>query len=364
VTPIAKHIQEEIERHGPISFAHYMELALYAPGMGYYERQKEIGRYGDFFTSVSVGPLFGELLAFQFAEWLGGEKCLDRVQLIEAGAHQGALAADILGWLERRRPHLYSRVEYIVVEPSTNHRAWQEDKLRAWGAKIKWVTDMGEIGASPAKRIVFGNELLDAMPVHRLVWDRGESAWKECYVAGKNGTFSWQRGAVSPEVAGALPVIGPELAEVLPDGFVIEHSPAAVAWWRNAAKRVGQGKLLTFDYGYTSDEQFRPERSNGTLRTFGQHHAGGDLLEKPGELDITAHVNFTAIEAAGRAAGLATEAFMEQGKYLTQILARTQAAPDGFDPWTPARTRQFQTLTHPGHLGHAFRMLVQNTGRS
>jgi SAM-dependent MidA family methyltransferase len=357
---LASQIQEEIRRDGPVSFAHFMELALYAPGLGYYERQREIGRRGDFFTSVSVGPLFGQLLAFQFAQWLGRDGSFDRLQIVEAGAHQGALAADLLDWMQRRRPDLLARMQYCLVEPSPARRAWQEQTLRDWLPGVKWVSDVAEAGPQEAGRIIFCNEFLDAMPVHRLAWDAAGKKWEECRVACENGAFVWQQAAPPPELAQCLPRIAPDLAAVLPDGFVLDHSPSAVAWWKKAAATLAHGKLLTLDYGLTDEELFRPERSGGTLRTYARHHPGGGLLDNPGECDITAHVNFSAIEAAGRAAGLATEGLMGQDKFLTQILAQTQAEPGGFDAWTPSRTRQFQTLTHPGHLGRAFRVLIQS----
>ncbi|MGD0813340.1 MAG: SAM-dependent methyltransferase [Verrucomicrobiota bacterium] len=353
-------IQEEIRRDGPISFARFMELALYAPGLGYYERQREIGRRGDFFTSVSVGPLLGELLGFQFAQWLGRDGAPNRLHIVEAGAHQGALAADILGWLRKWRPDLLARLEYCLVEASPARRAWQEQTLRDWLPLVKWVSDIAEACPEPGSRIIFCNEFLDAMPVHRLVWDAAGKKWEECVVACEKGAFVSRQAPPPPELAEGLPRIAPELAAVLPPGFVLEHSPAAVAWWKKAAATLARGKLLTIDYGLAEQERLRPERSGGTLRTFARHHAGGGLLDNPGECDITAHIDFCAIEEAGRAAGLATEGLMEQGQFLTKILAQTLAEPGGFEAWTPARTRQFQTLTHPDHLGRAFRVLIQS----
>jgi SAM-dependent MidA family methyltransferase len=351
-------IQEEIKRQGPISFARFMELVLYAPGEGYYERQREIGRRGDFFTSVSAGPLFGELLAFQFAQW----QDRDKLQIIESGAHQGTLAADILGWMQHWRPELFARMEYCLIEPSPTRRKWQEQTLRDWQNKIKWADDIAEVraGTEQTYRIIFCNEFLDAMPVHRLAWDAAGKKWNECRVACENGAFTWQQAAVPPELAKQLPEIAPELAAVLPPGYVIEHSPSAVEWWKKAAATLAHGKLLTIDYGLTAPEQFSPERSAGTLRTYTRHHPGGNLLDNPGECDITAHVNFPAIESAGRSAGLATESLMEQSRFLTQILAQTEAKPGRFAAWTPARIKQFQTLTHPEHLGRAFRVLIQS----
>jgi len=381
---LALQIHEEISRHGPISFARFMELALYAPGLGYYERQREIGRRGDFFTSVSTGPLFGELLAFQFAQWLGypddrqvvptgsnmvGTRCraseatFEKLQIIEAGPHEGALAADILGWMRRWRPDILSRLEYCLIEPSPTRRVWQEQKLRDWLQKIKWVDDIAETSKTDpmqTKRIIFSNEFLDAMPVHRLAWNAAAKKWEECRVACENGKFVWQQAPPPPELAEQLPQISPELAKVLPPGYVIEHSPAAITWWKKAAKTLAHGKLLTIDYGLTAEEQFRPERSEGTLRVYTRHHTSNALLDNPGESDITAHINFSAIEAAGRAAGLTTEGLKSQSQFLTKILAQTESEPGKFEAWTPARTKQFQTLTHPEHLGRAFRVLVQS----
>ena len=293
----------------------------------------------------------GELLAFQFAQWLApeafgghpddqqvvptganevGTRCraseatFDRLQIVEAGAHQGALAADILGWMQRRRPDLMGRLEYCLIEPSPTRRAWQEQTLRDWLPRVKWVSDVAQAGPEPVHRIIFCNEFLDAMPVHRLAWDFAGKKWEECRVACENGVFVWHRAAPPPELADSLPRIGPELAAVLPSGFVLEYSPSAAAWWKKAAATLAHGKLLTLDYGLTDAELFRPERSGGTLRTYARHHAGGGLLDSPGDCDITAHVNFSAIEAAGRAAGLATEGLIGQDKFLTQILAQTR----------------------------------------
>ena len=367
-----------------------MELALYAPGLGYYERQQEIGRHGDFFTSVSVGPLFGELLAYfnlpngwtAMVHGLGDTRTtsrssltkiqrgrdallrvqatFDKLQIVEAGAHQGTLAADILGWMRQWQPDLLAHLEYCLVEPSPIHRKWQEHTLRDWLPKIKWVSDIAEIGPEQGARIIFCNEFLDAMPVHRLAWDAAGKKWRECLVVCENGVFNWQYAAPPPELSEQLPKITRELAAVLPSGYVIEHSASAVAWWKKAASTLAHGKLLTIDYGLTAAEQFRPERSGGTLRIFTHHHADDNLLASPGKNDITAHVNFSAIEAAGRAAGLVTEGLMGQDKFLTKMLAQIEAKPGSFDEWTPARTKQFQTLTHPEHLGHAFRVLIQS----
>jgi SAM-dependent MidA family methyltransferase len=154
--------------------------------------------------------------------------------------------------------------------------------------------------------------------------------------------------------------IGSDLPDVLPDGFTVEISPAAEQWWREATSVLECGRLVTFDYGLTADELFAPERKEGTTRAYSHHRSGGDVLAHPGERDITAHVNFTAIQSAGESAGLRTDAFLTQGQFLTGIASRVWRDGASFGEWTPERTRQFQTLTHPEHLGRSFRVLVQS----
>lgn len=353
------HIADEISRCGPISFARFMDLALYTPQLGYYEQQHQIGRHGDFFTSVSVGPLFGELLACRFADWIKRHGNSAAPQLIEPGAHLGTLATDILRWFQHHEPQLFDRLEYWLVESSATRRQWQEHTLIQWAPKIKWVDDIAALQPGGGYRIIFSNEFLDAMPVHRLAWNASERKWDECVVNCKGGNFAWELAPPGPELLAQLPHVPAGLAAVLPAGYILEHAPAALAWWRKAAAALEQGKLLTIDYGLTAADLFRPERAQGTLRTFSRHHPGHDLLSTPGGSDITAHVNFAAIEAAGVAAGLTTETMAEQGRFLTAIMTELQGE-NALGTWSPVRVKQFHTLTHPEHLGHAFRALVQS----
>jgi SAM-dependent MidA family methyltransferase len=220
--------------------------------------------------------------------------------------------------------------------------------------------------------IVFSNELLDAMPMHRLGWDADQGLWFEWGVTLRAGRFVWTRlageeqgeshlrlGQPFPISHWPLPT-GKEALDILPDSFSTEVCPAAEKWWHMAAVALEAGKLLTIDYGLTMEEFLRPERKEGTLRGYGHHQASSDVLAHPGEQDITAHVNFTAIRAAGESAGLKTDAFLTQSQFLTRIAARAWENQNSFGQWTPERTRQFQTLTHPEHLGRSFRVLVQS----
>jgi SAM-dependent MidA family methyltransferase len=396
----------ETAERGVLPFARFMELALYCPVHGYYEAEKDNpGRHGDYYTSVGVGELFGQLLAFQFAEWLQVEihSPQSTVQIVEAGAHDGRLAKDILAWLQLKRPKLFEQIEYWIIEPSPRRQKWQKETLKKFAPRVRWFNNFHSIidrdpgPETPDAKlsgIIFSNELLDALPVHRLGWDAQNKKWFEWGVAVDGEKFVWVRcpdtlpmnllgapasrrpvGSRKSELAGetpALPGTVPggfdpsailhlpsSLLAVLPDGYTIEISAAAENWWREAAQVLGRGKLLTIDYGFTAAELFSPGRRHGTLRAYFRHHASDDLLANAGEQDLTAHVNFSKIQKVGEACGLTTERFSNQSQFLTQILERA-AKDNSLGTWASAQARQFQTLTHPEHLGRAFRVLVQS----
>ena len=365
MTEITTILQNAIKPTGFISFARFMELSLYCPKIGYYERTGEmIGRAGDFFTSVSIGPLFGQLLAFQFAEWLASSSA-HPVQIVEAGAHDGRLAGDILGWLRENRPGLLKGLEYWIIEPSTARRDWQRQRLEEFSGRVTWFADLAQLPPGGVNGVVFANELLDAFPVRRFGWEAAGRRWFEWGVAVKGEHFVWQKMPEAPEsimadLAQAGLVPPPELLAVLPDGCIWELCPAAGSWWQQAAHSLRHGKLLTLDYGLTAEQFLAPEHCQGTLRAYRQHRASAEVLAHPGEQDLTAHVNFTRLQRAGEAAGLQTETLSSQAQFLTTVAQRAWDNLSSFGEWTPNRSRQFQTLTHPEHLGRTFRVLVQS----
>jgi SAM-dependent MidA family methyltransferase len=365
-------IKSEINRRGAISFEQFMRLALYCPVYGYYEKEKDrIGKNGDFYTSVSVGKLFGELLAFQFAEWLLECQSETRpVQIVEAGAHTGELAKDILTWFRDHCPGIYPHLQYVIIEPSAVRQKWQNVTLAEFAQKVSWLSRNTD-HASRIHGIIFANELFDAMPVRRFGWDVEKRAWFEWAVTLKSGELAWtnldhgRRGDFEPtprhfgDYKPPFPPfeISEDLLSVLPNNFTFETCPESHAWWENAARALESGKLMTIDYGMTADWLISPERQNGTLRGYYRHHSTRDLLANPGEQDLTAHVNFSTLIAAGEASGLKTQQFETQAQFLTKIVSR--AKKEGPADWSASRARQFQTLTHPDHLGR-FRVLIQS----
>ena len=381
-------IRREIDACGAITFARFMELSLYCPQLGYYEQIANTpGRRGDFYTSVSVGPLFGELLAAQFAHWLRqletrsaargmSGHAPDHFHLLEAGAHNGRLAADILDWFKSRKPQWFDKLDYWIWEPSPRRQRWQKKTLDPFKGQVLWFDSWEKLPPTGVRGIIFSNELLDAMPVHRLGWDAQNKTWFEWGVSAAGGQFMWKklpltkargqpaavregRGPLSVFRVPDWPELSAELMAVLPDGFTTEICPAAVDWWRKAAAALKRGWLLTLDYGLTAEQFIGPERAQGTLRAYYRHQQCADLLASPGEQDLTAHVNLTALQKAGESTGLKTEGVFAQGEFLTRIAQTTWRDESGFAEWTPARTRQFQTLTHPEHLGRRFKLLLQ-----
>lgn len=353
-------IRAEITARGVIPFAEFMELALYCPEYGYYEKKSgTVGRGGDFYTSVSVGPLFGTLLAWQFARWLerlpGGP-----VYLVEAGAHDGKLAGDILDWLAAQRPELLAHLRFVIVEPSSARRNWQMASLRRHGDRLAWVADLSELPADGAG-VIFSNELLDAFPVRRIGWCKPTQQWFEWGVVWEAGAFRWAKLSRTPELPEWFQV-PPALQMVLPANYTVELNGAAELWWSRAARSLRRGWLLTIDYGLDEEDFWSPHRPQGTLRAYQGHREHAEVLSHPGEQDLTAHVNFSRLQRAGVAAGLRTEFYGFQEQFLLNILRESAGGRFSASGWDARQKREWQTLIHPEHLGRRFRVLLQSRG--
>ncbi len=343
---------EQINQLGPLPFPDFMAAALYDPNHGYYARPcRQIGRHGDFFTSVSVGPLFGELLARRFLrEWLeSGSPPAWRI--IESGAHDGTLAADILPTLASLDPCAFNSLEYVIPEPLPALQTAQRNTLRHYPQRVRFTTNLLEIADHPLPGIAFGNEVLDALPFHVVEWHGNQ--WLECRVAlAPKGEFSWSTGAIhDPQLLAALAPLGRNF----PVGYRTEVRTGLGSFLAPLAQCLQSGLMIWADYGFARPDYYHPDRTAGTLRTFANHRAGSDPLITPGDLDITAHVDFTALAEAALPLGARPTVFRNQGFWLTDVARPWLLEQDGHPP--SSLMRQFQTLTHPAHLGASFHIL-------
>ncbi|MES2437910.1 MAG: SAM-dependent methyltransferase [Verrucomicrobiota bacterium] len=328
-------------------------MALYEPALGYYAREtRQVGRAGDFFTSVSVGPLFGALLARRFLREWRESGSPGRWRLLECGAHDGTLAHDVLCALRQLSPPAFEGLEYVISEPLPLLRSAQRETLGAFQEKARFIAEASELFSDPLPGIAFGNELLDALPFH--VVERRNGRWLECRVTTTpDGGFVWDpdHEINDPLLTGALGLLGNDF----PDGYRTEVRTNFRAFLEPLTRCLTSGLLIWPDYGFARPEYYLPERKTGTLRTFSKHRAAEDPLATPGGIDITAHVDFTAVAETAIAIGCQPLAFKNQGSWLTEVgrdwLLSLEENPD------PAALRQFQTLTHPGHLGGSFHIL-------
>ncbi|MBD2016444.1 class I SAM-dependent methyltransferase [Microcoleus sp. FACHB-53] len=322
-----------------ITFADYMDLALYHPEQGYYATGAvNIGSEGDFFTSPHLSRDFGELLAEQFAKmWdiLGHPMPFT---LMEMGAGQGLLAADVLYYLHRHYPDCFEALEYIIIEKAAGLIYQQQQQLHRLkiGDKalpLRWCS-LEEIPENSIIGCCFSNELIDAFPVHQVVIEGGQI--KEIYVTTANtGIDNITLDAQAPsetnfvEITDTLSTskltdyfdfIGIDLLSgTYPEGYRTEVNLAALDWLKTVTKRLHRGFLLTIDYGYSADRYYQPARHQGTLQCYYQHQHHDNPYLYIGQQDITAHVNFTALERQGELCGLRKVGFTQQGLFLMAL---------------------------------------------
>lgn len=338
----AEEIRRRIAEHGPIGFDEFMAVSLYHPRGGYYASQiNRTGRRGDFLTSVSVGPVFGKLLATQFLEMrrLLGDP--DDFTLVEQGANDGQLLADVLAAWEGKIPRI------VIVEPLPNLRARQQKTLAPWADHLTQVAHESEL--SPFCGVFFANELLDAFPVKLLV--RKDGQWLERRVDCDNGRFVFRETPFDAEAPG------------VPDDvprFATEICPSLHPWMQTVAGKLTDGWILIIDYGHPSAVRHHPTRAAGSLAAYRDHQRQDDPLAHPGYQDLTAHVDFTALARAAQASGLQLAGFTDQHHALTALAAKvfpsmpeTSLAPD-----EAREMRGLRQLLHPESMGTSFKFLA------
>lgn len=349
---LAERIRNEIVAHdGWIPFDRYMELALYAPGLGYYTAGAlKFGEAGDFITAPELSPLFGRTLARQAAEIMR----YSAPHILELGAGSGKLATDMLAELER----LGSLPEsYAILEVSADLRERQQARLRErlphLCDRVRW---LDELPATFGGAVV-ANEVLDALPVHLVHWK--DSALAERGVSLNGEKFVWQERPVGND---ALLHSAQNIAA--PDGYVSEICLAARGLVNSLAQRLQQGALLFIDYGFGAREYYHPQRSTGTLMCHYRHHAHDDPFFLPGLQDITAHVNFTDVAECGIDAGLELLGYTNQAFFLLNCgIAELmqEVSPDNPRDYLPL-SGQLQKLTSPAEMGELFKVIALGKG--
>jgi SAM-dependent MidA family methyltransferase len=348
---VAARVEREIAAGGGwIGFPRYLELVLYEPGLGYYMAgARKLGRDGDFVTAPEISPLFGRALARQVGELL--RSGLDEV--LEIGAGSGALAADLL--LELERLGCAPR-RYLILELSPDLRERSRDTLAARAPRqlerVAWLN-----GLPPAfGGVVIGNEVLDAMPFH-VVRTSAAGLLEGGVAAGRTG-FEWDYRPAPPELASAAAPLG------LAEGYTTEIGLAARGFIRSLGNVLERGAALFVDYGFPRREYYHPQRAAGTLMCHYRHRAHDDPFFLPGLQDITAHVDFSAIAAAARAAGLEVLGYANQAQFLvncgiTGLLAETPA--DDAAAYAPLAA-QAQRLLSPAEMGELFKVIALGRG--
>ena len=350
---VAEHIRGEITASGGwISFARYMELALYAPGLGYYSAgARKLGKAGDFVTAPEISPLYGQTLARQVKQVL--EAGFDEV--LEVGAGSGALAATLLEELERsgKAPR-----NYLILELSADLRERSRDTLAARVPhlleRVAWLNRLPPVFSG----VVLGNEVLDAMPAHVVRVHSGKVEEGGVGVRNDRLDWSWRLASGGPlDAARALK---------LPEGFRTEIQLAAQGFIHSLASVLEKGVAFFVDYGFPQKEYYHPQRKDGTLMCHYRHHAHADPFFLPGLQDITSHVDFSAIAGAAREGGLDVAGYTGQAQFLvncgiTEVMSRTPA--EDVAKFLPL-ANQANRLMSPAEMGELFKVIALARGFS
>jgi SAM-dependent MidA family methyltransferase len=346
-TELEAAIRAEITRAGGwIDFSRYMELALYAPGLGYYSAGSvKFGAAGDFVTAPELSAVLGRALA----STLSGElAAADASTVLELGAGSGALAVQLLdAWATLGRS-----VEYWILEPSADLRARQQAALQRFAPRVRWLDRLPQ---EPFSGAIVANEVVDALPASCFAKRGGETV--AIGVASEADGFRWAEHGAAPDLAAAVGALERRLGAPLPPGYRSELRAQLPAWLGALTRSLERGCLLFVDYGLVATEYYHRERTGGTLICHYRHRAHGDPFVYPGLQDITVWVDFSALAEAAVAAGCTVGGFTTQGNYLaaclaaaTEFLASAAASPQ--------EQSALKTLILPGEMGERFKLLL------
>jgi SAM-dependent MidA family methyltransferase len=350
---LQRHIAEEIEQQGgAIPFSRFMEIALYAPRLGYYSGgAAKLGQEGDFTTAPEITPLFGASLAGVAAAIIAQSA----PNIIEFGAGTGKLAHDVLTALAAAGVQVDS---YTIIDLSGELRARQQDMLKGF-PQVRWVDALPESFSG----VVLANEVLDAMPVELVL--KTADGWRRQMVTVADGAFAWVQSEPSAALAEHILRQVPG-ADSLHEGYLTEVHPVACGFMASLAKLFegGKGAALLVDYGFPAHEYYHPQRDTGTLMCHYRHHAHPEPFFLPGLQDITAHVDFTAMALAAQDAGLDVLGYMNQASFLLaagihELLLQTD--PEDALRYLP-QARALQKLVAPSEMGELFKVLAVGRG--
>ncbi|MGB2632554.1 MAG: SAM-dependent methyltransferase [Candidatus Acidiferrum sp.] len=360
MTPLATLLAERIRRYGPITFAEYMRECLYHPLHGYYS-QAEARRFADYYTSVDIHTIFGRLLARQFAEMWEQLGRPTKFHLVEGAASTGRLAGHILDFAQTKLPDFYQAVYYVAVERSPARCTQLAARLAPHIAQGRCQSTI-EMPAKIPVGCVFSNELLDALPVHRVIQQDGQL--QEIFVASDGATFSEVRLPLSTcAVSEYFAAQGIKLI----DGQHAEAALEACDWIMEIGRRLERGFVLSVDYGHEASELFDAHHMAGTVLAYANHRASEEYFTAPGEQDLTAHVNLTAMRLWGERAELSTLGVVSQTAFLLALGKKNEFADlyeDDASESDRVRARlQLKTLIFPEGMGERFRVLIQQKGQ-
>jgi SAM-dependent MidA family methyltransferase len=359
-TPLKTLLLETIRRSGPITFAEYMALCLYHPEFGYYRQERErTGVAGDYFTSPDLHPIFARLVARQGVEMWEALGRPAPFTWVEMGPGRGWFARDFLRWLKTAQPDLVGTLDYVAIEPGPQQRLRLSERLTEDGleSKVRLLSSLEEL--EPRTGCFFSNELVDSFPVS--VVTRAGGHLKEVYVAAEGEALREVPGPISDSAVAAAVA---RYASGLGEGQRVEVNLRAVEWMRSVAERLVRGFVVTVDYGDLAARLYTPERPRGTLMTYRGHVAAEDFYHAPGEQDLTAHVNFSALMDAGKEAGLEFTGFTTQERFLMALGEGNEFA-DLYDSGQNEREKlqarlKLKRLIHPEGMGTIFKVLIQH----
>ena len=365
-TPLGDILAQRITQQGRITFADFMAACLYEPGLGYYTSPgRKVGAEGDFYTSITVHAAFGRVIAREIAQMWRTMGTPAEFTLVECGAGNGRLACDIMDFLSDREPEMYRGLRLVLVEQEPSLESAQRGMLAAHVERLDWLSpDNFASGSFTFSGCLYSNELIDALPTHRVVMT--SDGLRELYVICTDGEFAEDVGKPStPELEAYLKRIDVELHPAQQ----AEINLNAPQWLASASRALRSGFILTIDYGYPAPDLYTPRRKLGTLLCYYRHQIEENPFLRPGLQDITAHVDFTTLMKRGEELGLQNNWFGEQYRFLLSAgiieeIEEIERSSKAEEEKLRLRLTLKKLIMPEGGMGDTFKVLIQSRGVS